>query len=447
MAVFNQGLTGLRADQKAIEVTSNNVANANTVGFKKSRAEFADMYAGMLYHVGPQAGTGAQVQDVAQQFTQGAITPTGGSLDLAIQGNGFFKVKDPTGKEFYTRNGAFSTDSNGYVVSSAGDRLQSYKIDPTTGKADTTLQDLKISEDVLPPSASTDASIRFNLDAREDAAPASTFDAANPSSYNSSTSMVVYDDLGRQHSLKVYMKRLNLADENAVKNPGTPLAAGVDGSKPSNTWSVYGLLDGVQVQVSQQTASGYSTAQDAAQIVFGADGKLQAPDLSKLQFDLSNYANSKDKFSATNKLDVDFKSSTQYGAGFVVQDLAQNGYESANFSGFDIDNAGLLSYQYTNGQRVPAGMISVYKFNNPNGLQPVGDNKWEATHKAGNELSFLSGESAFASVKQGFLEESNVDLTEELVNLISFQRSYQANSQSIKTEDALIQTATSIRNG
>lgn len=446
MPAFTQGLSGLRADQKAIEVTSNNVANSNTIGFKASRPEFGDVYTGVLFSAGPQAGKGTRILDVSQQFTQGALTPTGSSLDLGIQGNGFFMVKDGSGRDQFTRNGAFKLDPDGFVVNATGDRLQGYEIDPVTGDANANLIDMRIIDEVLPPSPTSQASIRFNLDAREAPAPSSTFNPTDSRSFNSTTSMVVYDDLGREHTLKVYMTRLSIADANTL-NGGPPLDPSVDGTLPSNTWTVRATLDGQEVTVGQSNGDGFDAPVQFGALRFNSDGRLLDQDLSRLRFDLSGASASGVPFSAENAIEVDFASSTQFGAGFIVQDLAQDGYESANFTGFDIDSIGRVNYQYANGQRVAGGMVSLFKFINPQGLQPVGANKWEATADAGDAMSFFTQETAFATVEQGFLEESNVDLTEQLVNLITFQRSYQANSQSIKTQDALLQTATNLRNG
>lgn len=431
MTAFTQGLSGLRSDQKAIEVTSNNIANSNTAGFKSSRAIFGDVYSS-IYGGGvlPTSGKGSTILDVDQQFFQGNLTPSGNPLDLGISGDGFFKVQTPGGKVQYTRAGQFGLDPNGFVINSQGDRLQGFALDENTGLPIDNPIDVKVIEDILPPSATASSSIRLNLDARSPAAVNPVFDPLDATSFNNSTSMVIYDDLGRERTLNVYFARRDADTTDNVVDP---------------TWEVRATVDGVPVGVSVQD-SGAPFAESGT-LEFATGGGLVDPANARFNLDLSDYAAANENFSTTNAVTLDLSSSTQFGAAFIVQDLAQDGYETANFTGFSVNDDGILSYNYSNGEVIDAAQVAVYRFINPDGLRPVGESKWETTIDAGAELKSLNPETNFALVKQGFFEESNVDLTDELVKLIVFQRSYQANSQSIKTQDALLQTATNLRNG
>lgn len=444
MSAFTQGLSGLRADQKAIEVTSNNIANSNAVGFKSSRAQFGDVY-NSLYFGGStkNIGKGTSIMDVDQQFTQGSVVPTGNPLDLAISGDGFFKVRTTQGAFHYTRAGMFGLDPNGFVENSSGDRLQMFPLDPNTGNPINTAEDMVISDAGLPPSASTEAAIRFNLDARDKPAVNSNFDPLDSTTYNSSSTVVLYDELGRKHNLNLYWTRVD-------GNPADAVDVG-------NQWQVRAQLDGVPVDLAMKDPvtgqvidpASFADNQSLNFTPVGAlvDSTAAAPNTALFEVDLSNWIATNGRFSESGRVDLDMRNSTQFGAGFVVQDIAQDGYEAANFTGFKIEESGRVVLNYSNGETKDAGVVSLFRFRNPDGLVQVGENKWQATPEAGAELTSLSEDSAFANIIQGSLEESNVDLTEELVKLITFQRSYQANSQSIKTQDALLQTATNLRNG
>lgn len=432
MSSFAQGLSGLRADQKAIEVTSNNIANSNSVGFKSSRVQFGDVYTSLFFGGSAnQVGKGTQILDVDQQFTQGVLTPTGNPLDLAVSGDGFFKVRDASGNETFTRAGQFQFDNQGFVINSEGKKVQMFPLDPLSGNAINATQDLQILDDILPPQATEAASVRFNLDAREPAAVNTTFDPTDPTSYNTSSTLVVYDELGREHSLNIYWSRVN---ENA--DPAFPLG---------NQWKLTALLDGVEVGL--RNPDGTTDPDGKVSLLYTPQGNLRTPEAATFTVDLTNWNAANGRFSETDSFTVNMNQSTQFGAGFVIQDLAQDGYQAAQFTRFDISDSGRVSLQYSNGESKEVGQVALFKFRNVDGLIPVGENSWISSPDSGPELPSLSQDNLFGLIKQGSLENSNVDLTESLVELIVFQRSYQANSQSIKTQDALLQTATNLRNG
>lgn len=429
---FQQGLSGLTAAQRGLEVIANNVSNSSVVGFKSSTASFADVFA-RAFNGGDSInniGLGTSLSAVTQNFKQGNITVTGSPLDLAINGTGFFKTQAPDGSFLYTRNGQFNLDNSNVIVNTNGDKLTGYPIDQTTGKVTDVAGTITVSKAAIEPSASTATSLETNLDARQDPiAAAVTFDPANLSSYNNSTSMTVYDELGNSHTMSIYLRK-----------------------ESTNNWSAYAALDGTQVDVglSPVTATTAPAQSAAGALAFNADGSLVTPGNAKFEVDLSRYVTSAGvPFSSTgttpNKFTFDLSKTTQYGSSFAIQNLSQDGYASSPFAGFNVGADGVLAINYANGQTKNIAKVGLYKFNNPEALQPVGSNGWKATEAAGPELVSLSDDTAFGTIQSGALEESNVDLTAELVAMISAQRVYQANSQSIKTQDSLLQTITNLR--
>ncbi|MDX1667883.1 MAG: flagellar hook protein FlgE [Limnobacter sp.] len=406
---FQQGLSGLNAAQRGLEVVSNNISNANAIGFKSSSAEFADVFArsfdGASSASRTSIGLGTKLNAVQQNFTQGNITVTGNPLDLAINGTGFFKVNSTSGEVVYTRNGQFSTAANGNVVNSKGDTLQGFAIDQTTGRPADVSTTINIPQAAIAPSATAATTLEVNLDARE-AGTATAFSATDLTSFEHSTTLSVFDQLGEDHTMNVYFKR----------TPAT------------NTWQVFGRIDGTDVTLTPAT------------VTFNADGNLTGT--TQLTVDATAFDPA---FSATNTYTFDLANSTQFGSAFQVQNLSQDGYSSAPFSGFSVGADGVLTVNYANGETKDVYKVGLFKFKNPEGLQPIGASGWLATDAAGPELVSLSDETAFGTIQSGALEEANVDLTAELVAMISAQRVYQANSQTIKTQDQLLQTITNLR--
>lgn len=429
---FQQGLSGLNAAQRGLEVIANNVSNASVIGFKGSEAEFSDVFARAFNGARSTngIGLGTSLAAVTQNFKQGNINVTGNPLDLAISGTGFFKVQADNGDNIYTRNGQFTLNNAGVIVNSRGDKLQGFPVDAATGRPSDVAQDILVPRGSIPPAATRSGRLELNLDARATAIdPALTFDPANLNTFNNSTSMTVYDELGGAHIMAVYMRK-----------------------EASNDWSVFATVDGTQVDIGQApvavtTAPAQSTS---ASLQYGVDGFLTTPNSGNLTVDMSRFVTASGvPFSSTgvapNQFTFDMSRTTQYGSSFVVQNLGQDGYESSPFAGFDVGADGMLTISYANGQLVNHAQIGLYRFPNPEGLQPVGSNGWLATNSSGPELVSLSEDTAFGIIQSGALEESNIDLTAELVAMISAQRVYQANSQTIKTQDSIFQTITNLR--
>lgn len=401
---FQQGLSGLNAASKSLDAISNNVANAGTVGFKGASAQFADVYAASISGGGAsQIGIGTNVAAVKQQFTQGNITVTNNALDVAINGAGFFRMSN-NGVISYTRNGQFSVDKSGFIVNPAGYRLTGYAANASGVIVPSSPTDLVISSNDLTPSATGKAQIGLNLDSRS-TVPTAAFDSTDPATYNSSTAITVYDTLGNSHVLSTYF-RLSAA----------------------NTWDMYTVLD-----------SDVATQTGPTALAFDNTGALTtAQPLGALNFTLANGA-------ADLAIELDFTGSTQYGATFGVNKMVQDGYTSGRLSGISISPDGVVQGRYSNGQSRTLGQIVLANFPNPNGLQSQGGNQWVETVGSGQPLVGAPNSGSLGALQSAAVEESNIDLTGELVNMITVQRNYQANAQSIKTQDAIMQTLVNLR--
>jgi flagellar hook protein FlgE len=408
---FRTALSGLNAAQTDLNVTGNNIANANTTGFKQSRTEFSDVYAVSFLGVSnTTAGSGVRVAEVSQQFAQGNVEFTSNNLDLAINGEGFYILND-NGSNLYTRAGAFHVDRQGYVVNSEDNRLQIY---PATaaGNFDTgVLQDLQLSTGEGPPNPTSTVDVSVNLGAG-DSEPALAFDPANPDTYNNASSIVIYDSLGTAHTQTMYFRK----DETTP--PGV------------NLWDSYVYVDGNQVT---------SGGNPSVQLSFNNDGSLATP--MPINYDPIVTTTGSQPIS----MGVDFSGTTQFGSPFTVNSLTQDGFATGRLAGIDIGSTGEVSARYTNGQSQILGKIALSSFPNPQGLGQQGDTAWSETFTSGDRLLGSAGTGTFGLIQSGALEASNVDVAEQLVSLITAQRNYQASAQVISTEDTITQTIINIR--
>jgi flagellar hook protein FlgE len=405
---FQQGLSGLNAASRNLDVIGNNVANASTVGFKNSTAQFADVYAATIAGSGSAAvGIGVQVADVAQNFGQGNITTTTNPLDLAINGSGFFRLSRD-GTTTFSRNGQFHLDKDGYMVNATGERVTGYAANAAGTVVIAQPTDLRISFADVAPGPTSTANIVGNLDSGETTLPAAGFNLNDPATYHSATSMSVYDSLGNPHTLALYF---------------TKTAA--------NTWSVFGANDGTQIGA-------------------GALGTLAFSPNGSIDTGTSTFPRNVSVSSATGSYTpfnvmVDFTGSTQYGSAFGITELRQNGFASGRLTGFSVAADGTVMGRYSNGLSRAQGQVALANFTNPNGLRPLGNNLWADTAESGQPMVGAPDSGTLGVLQSGAVEESNVDLTAELVNMITAQRVYQANAQTIKTQDAVLQTLVNLR--
>lgn len=408
---FQQGLSGLNVAAKNLSAIGNNVANASTVGFKSARAEFADVYANSLAGgAGVSIGIGASLAAVRQQFTQGNIITTSNPLDVAINGNGFFRLST-NGVASYARNGQFSLDREGYIVTNNNARLTGYQADSLGQIVASTPSELRISLANISPQATAAANIGLNLDSRE-TVPAAAFSLADPASYNSSTAMTVYDSQGNSHTLTLYFRKT-----------------------AANTWAVYGAGNGALLDGSGGAGTPLGT------LSFGSNGLLSANATMTASIPLANGAATPLAFPITFPL----TDMTQFGVNFAVSKLSQDGFTTGRVAGFAIGEDGVILGRYTNGQTRAQGQIVLANFVNAQGLAALGNNQWSETSESGQPLVATPGSGSLGVLQAGALEEANVDLTEELVDMITAQRVYQANAQTIRTQDQVLQTIVNLR--
>lgn len=439
---FQQGLSGLNSSSKALDVISNNVANSGTVGFKAAGAHFGDVYAASLTGAGAsQIGIGTSLTAVVQQFTQGNITTTNNPLDVSINGGGFFRMSQ-NGAITFTRNGQFHLDKSGYIVNDANLRLTGYAADGSGLIVPSTPVELQLSSADQPPVA-TGASVgafqgvrgNLNLDSRETvpstawtsgpavaAAPATTLWSPNPASYNYSTALSVYDTLGNAHTLTYYFVK----------------------TATSGQWQVYANVDGT----TNQTVNLGAGAGNPATLQFNSSGVLQTAMPLSISIDLNGVVQatgSTNNAGSPLAFNVDFTGSTQFGSPFGTNRLEQDGYTSGRLSGLTVGADGVIQGRYSNGQARNLGQIVLANFTNPNGLINLGGNVWSESSVSGSPTVGAPNSGSLGVLQSAAIEESNVDLTAELVNMITQQRNYQANAQSIKTQDSIMQTLVNLR--
>ena len=422
---FQQGLSGLNAASKQLEVIGNNVANANTVGFKQSRAEFADVFANSLTGGGgTQIGIGTNLSTVAQQFTQGNVTSTNNSLDIAINGGGFFRMTN-NGAVTYSRNGQFKMDKDGYIVDAASKRLTGYSADAAGTLQKGAPVDLKINSSDLQPKPTAKIVGLVNLDSRKATPAVTPFNPTDPTTYSDSTAVTVFDSLGNSHTLQSFF----------VKDPAP------------NVWKVYTTADGIST-----TALPTPTAT----MTFPASGTGLNPTSVPASPTPVTFAPLNPPIppatvptiatgAAAVTLTIDYSGSTQFGSNFSINSLSQDGYTSGRLAGFNTGADGTIVGRYSNGQSRTLGQVVLASFANPNGLQSLGGNAWSESSTSGAPLVGVPSSGTLGVLQSSAVEDSNTDLTAELVNMITAQRYYQANAQTIKTQDQVLQTLVNLR--
>lgn len=479
---FQQGLSGLNLSAKQLDVIGNNVANSGTVGFKQSQAQFSDMYAASLAGGGAvQVGTGGKVAAVVQQFTQGNITNTSNPMDVAISGQGFFRMIDPSGSILYSRNGQFQVDKNGFIVNNQGHKLSGYM--PNAAGTIIPGQPLPIQLNAadVAPKQTANVVVGVNLDAREATPVNPTFSPLDPTSYNRSTSTSVYDSLGVNHMGALYFQRVpvatvgngSFAAASATMTVGSTanLAVGNTVTLAAVTYTITAVVNGTTLTVSPPSAGAVAAAPATTNAgsanwntyltVDGVPVPAAGTALTQLNFNTLGQLNSTTPPStpvgtmssaaftptgaAAQTVSFNFAQTSQYGGSFSVNSQTQDGYSSGQLSKFNTSADGTILGSYSNGQSRALGQMLMANFTNPQGLQPMGNNEWVESATSGGPLVGTPGSSSLGVLQSSATEDSNVDLTAELVNMIVAQRVYQANAQTIKTQDAVLQTLVSMR--
>ena len=396
---FNTALSGIKAASSDLGIIGNNIANAATTGFKSSRAEFADVFTSI--------GQGVRLQTAAQQFSQGNIAFTENPLDLAISGKGFFQLEG-SGTTVYSRSGNFKLDSSGNVVNNEGFSLLARQA-ASDGTITGAVAPLQLSNSYISANPTAALSSGINFDARETETDSSwSLIAGVPDTigYNSSTTTTIYDSLGNDHTISLYFSKLDPAT-----NP--------------NEWNVRTMIDGV--------------LEDTTPVTFNTDGSYNAPATIPITFNPGGGA------AAGQAFVMDLSRSTQYGSDFAVTSLDQDGYTAGQLLGVDVDKTGIVFARYSNGQSQTVAQVVLANFANNQGLKPIGDTSWVETFSSGTAVVSEPGTAGLGLLQSSAREESNVDLTAELVNMIVAQRNFQANAQTIQAEDTVTQSIINLR--
>lgn len=430
---FAQGVSALSASAANLDVIGNNIANSGTIGFKSGSVQFADVYAGS------RVGLGTQVAGVAQNFTSGAVQGSTRALDVAItNGDGFFRLASPGGEIAYSRNGQFNVDKDGFLVNAAGLQLTGFPVSATGAIAGGSPAALQFPTSGMAPKPTDAIAAQFNLDSRDKNSPIITtpFNATDPATYSYSNAVNIFDSLGNSHELATFFR----------KTATTAATVGPPAIPASSSWEMYATADGQPL-----TAAGaLGAAAPIGSITFDSNGVMtattsgspSAATTGKMSFAGLQFANG----SSAMAFDMNITGTTQFGSENQVNKLTQTGYTSGVLTSYAIGQDGIVTGKYSNEQSKPLGQIVLSSFINPNGLQSKGDNVWAETSASGQPLTGKPGSGTkLGALTAGALEGSNVDLTAELVNLIIAQRTYQANSQTVKTQDQVMQTLINMR--
>ncbi|HGU9816798.1 TPA: flagellar hook protein FlgE [Enterobacter chuandaensis] len=398
---FSQGLSGLSAAAKALDVVGNNIANSQTVGFKAGSVAFADVFAGSM-------GLGVQVAGVSQNFETGDLAPGSSALDMGINGKGFFRMVDSAGGVFYGRNGQFEEDDKGFIVNKTnGLFLTGYQATDGVINPGAPMGPIRIPKDDMPPAASTKGSLTGNLSSESKKPTAAPFDAKNPDSYNYVSEIEATDSLGNKHAVKVYF---------VYGGDGKWQAHATDSTAPGATADEFTTMD----------------------LEFNADGKLTTPVSGIIKGTSYNGA-------TPLELTLDLNDLTQFSSDTQIMKGEIDGQAPGKFNSYQVGDNGEVTVIYSNGKRQVVAQVVMADFANMGGLDPQGNNLWAETNQSGQPFFGTSGTGSFGTINGGMVEQSNVQLGDEMVNMIVYQRNYQSNSQTIKTQSEILQTLVNLR--
>jgi flagellar hook protein FlgE len=430
---FNIGLSGLYAANKQLDVTGNNIANVATTGFKSSRAEFEDVYSATRLGTGSKTiGNGVRLANVSQQFSQGDVNNTGNVLDMGIQGNGFFILSD-NGSLSYTRAGAFKTDAQNFVVDNNGNRLQGYGVDSNGKIINGVLTDLKIDTSSLKPNPTTKVDQTMNLNSAETTPTVAPFSPTDTNSYNKTISTKVYDSQGNEHTMdqyyvktgtnawRVYTYMDGRSPANPATTPPVPITADItfnsDGSINTLTAGAGWTQTGNTLTMTGWVPGAITNAATTP-VTWGPNGSV----------------------AATGGIAFNMALTTSYNSPTARTAQYQDGYATGQISSLTIDASGVMTANFSNQQTKAIGQVAVASFANEQGLQPIGGTRWKETFASGVAGVDAPKTGTLGSVVSNSLEESNVNLTNELVDLIKAQSNYQANAKTISTQSTIMQT-------
>lgn len=405
---FSQGLSGLNAASQALDVIGNNISNAHTVGFKSGGIIFSDIFADS------KVGLGVQVADVNQNFKDGVLTDGNHVLDIGIQGNGFFRLEDSAGNKYYSRNGQFRTDENGFIVNSQGKYLTGYQGvgSPPVITPGGTIDRIKIPSQSMPARASDQGYVAANLNAAS-LPVKKVFSPKDNSTFSAMTQMDAYDSLGHRHSIQLFYVKTG-----------------------DNAWKIYSLDSTSPEKKEGNSENNYQMTD----IVFDSVGKLE---------DQASFVKVKGQpYMGGDALDftVDLAGLTQHASSAPIDPshVGTTGYGAGVIHQYTIEDNGKMVATYSNGQKQSVSQILLSHFINPGGLSAQNNNCWSETTTSGQPVNGISGTGHFGKLYSNRLESSNVDLSQEMVSMIVFQKNYQSNSQTIRTQSELLQTLMNI---
>lgn len=390
---FSQALSGLRVSAESLNVVSNNIANARTVGFKSTSIRFADVYSDS------RVGMGVKVGGLVQNFGAGNQETTNRNLDLAISGNGFFRLTQ-NDQTVYSRNGQFSMTKDGHLINAQGAKLTGYNRGVAPGTAP---EAIRIPADGIQAQPTSNVNAAFNLDARVEEVDPNNFDPDDPTTYSYVSNVSVYDSLGTRQDVRIFFFKTG-----------------------ENDWQAGIMIDGDD------------DVRDLQDVEFQADGTLSAATVLSFNFDPGTGANEVE-------FELDLTGTTQFANNFEVSSMVQDGYTSGSLLRLNVNEQGQIVGTYTNDQQQVLGTLALASFQNNEGLRAIGNNVWTETADSGSPIIGIPGQAQFGQIASGVVEASNVDLNQELVDLIIAQRNYQANAQSIRTQDEVLQTTVNLR--
>ncbi len=431
---FNIALSGLGAAQKDMNTTSNNIANANTFGFKESRAEFGDVYSTSIFsNAKTTNGAGVQTSVVAQQFHEGSSIYTNNPMDLRISGNGYFAIANDrlqTSDNNLTRNGAFHLDKDNFIINADGQYLLGYGVDQQTGDVGSyEPKALEVPDQFGQPRASSNVEIGLNLPAGAGSKDVALFNPADPDTYNKATSTTIYDSLGQAYKMTTYYVKDNTAP---------------------NRWAAfYTVSDGTGEKPLNVNGGGASTATGftGSTMDFNADGSINNINGGN-PIVTQDFASAGIEMNGANggqTLTFNFDNPTQYAAPFELRKFTDDGATTGYLAKVDIDPKGTIVATYSNGENVSLGRVAMVRVADQQGLQQVGNTQWRVSQVSGDPVFGEAMQGSFGQIKSGTLEQSNIDMTQELVDLITAQRNFQANSRALEVGNQMQQTILQIR--
>ncbi|BAC24187.1 flgE [Wigglesworthia glossinidia endosymbiont of Glossina brevipalpis] len=402
---FIQGINGINSAAQALDVIGNNIANSQTIGFKSSYVSFSDIFSGSM------VGLGSQLSNVTQNFASGSMVTGSKNLDMAISGNGFFRLSDSGGKIYFTRNGEFKLNSHRQIVNLQNKFLTGYQArgNPPSIDSGSSIENIIIPSTSMNPVVSTEGEIHGNLKSDVDVPKNSIFNIKNPKSYNFTTQLEAYDSLGKKHVIKIFFVK----------------------QEAQGNWMVHGYDE-----TSPIVDDSKNIKTNPILISFDENGNLKKSENSNKYISIDG---SSLDGSDPLKVEINLEEMTQYSSDNQINYQKINGHGVGKFNDYNVSDSGKIIANYSNGQTQLIAQIAMANFTNNLGLTPNGENCWLESAESGPAIIGLSETGSFGRISGQKLESSNVDISNELVKMMTQQSNYQSNAQTIKTQDQLLQ--------